>query len=268
MNHELKLIRNPHDATPNRYSASGIRHPVSGIQHPAFRIRHPASGIQYSKSGFTLMEILLAFLILSVVVTTILGSFNAVFSTTDTLESSAKYYDMAKNCLNRMKIDLEGLYVIQPPFYKKPDFDDPPDDYRFVGTNAEAGGTGFAQLRFTSRAHIPFEADNRRGIAEIIYYVQARSDGEMVLKRSDHLYPYPPFEEKGSDPVLCRYVKSLSFKYFDAEGEESDTWHSDEEDYDHATPTAVNILLEIGDESEAVAFETTVKLVVHRNKLK
>ncbi len=213
------------------------------------------------------MEILLAFLILSVVVTTILGSFNAVFSTTDTLESSAKYHDMAKNCLNRMKIDLEGLYVIQPPFYKKPDFDDPPDDYRFVGTNADVGGTGFARLRFTSRAHIPFDTGDRRGIGEIIYYVQARSDGEMVLKRSDNLYPYPAFEEKGSDPVLCRYVKSLSFKYFDAEGEESEAWNSDEEDYDHATPTAVNILLEIGNESEVVPFETTVKLVVRRNKL-
>lgn len=251
-------IQNPQSKHPQH--AKRKRYPASGI-------RHPASGILYPKFGFTLMEILLAFLILSIVVTTILGSFDAVFSTTDTLGSSAKYYDMAKNCLNRMKIDLEGLYVSQPPFYKKPDFDDPPDDYRFVGSTAEADGTGFAELRFTSRAHIPFDTGTRGGIAEIIYYVQARTDGEMVLNRSDHLYPYPPFEQKGSDPVLCRYVKSLAFKYLDAEGEESDAWNSDEADYEHATPTAVKILLEVGNDSEMFAFETTVNLVARRNKL-
>ncbi len=240
-------------ATRNRYLASGIQNPVSSIQHP--------------ETGFTLMEILLAFLILSIVVTTILGSFNAVFSTTDTLDNSGKYYDMAKSCLNRMKTDLEALYVAQPPFYKKPEFDDPPDNYRFVGSTEDAGGIGFAKLRFTSRAHIPFDSADRGGIAEIVYYVQAKNDGQMLLKRADHLYPYPEFEEKGSDPVLCRHVKSLAFKYFDTDGEESETWNSDEDDFDHATPTAVGILLEIGTESETVAFETTVKLPVHRKKV-
>ena len=213
------------------------------------------------------MEILLAFLILSIVITAILGSFNAVFSTIDTLENSSKYFDMAKNCLNRMRLDLEGLHVTQPPFYKKPEFDDPPDDYRFVGSIADVGGIGFAGLRFTSSAHIPFDSGNRGGIAEIVYYVQAKNDGQMVLKRADHLYPYPSFEEKGSDPVLCRYVKSLAFKFYDTEGEESEEWNSDGGDYDHATPTAVGIILEIGNASETFAFETTVKLAVYRKKL-
>lgn len=230
-------------------------------------IQFPGSRGQPAESGFTLLEILLAFLILSIVVTTILGSFNAVFSTTDTLENSGNYYNMAKSCLNRMKIDLEALYVTQPPFYKKPEFDDPPDNYRFVGSMEDIDGTSIASLRFASRAHIPFAAGDRGGIAEIVYYVQAQNDGRMVLRRSDHLYPYPQFEEKGSDPVLCRYVKSLAFKYIDADGEESETWNSDADDFDHATPTAIGIVLEIGTESETYTFETTVKLAVHRKKL-
>ena len=91
----------------------------SNPQPPA-KCQSPASSTLHPTAGFTLMEILLAFLILAIVVTTILGSFNAVFSTTETLESSGNYYDMAKNCLNRMSLDLAALYVIQPPFYKKP----------------------------------------------------------------------------------------------------------------------------------------------------
>jgi len=237
-----------------------LRHAPCAMRRPATRNTHPAS-------GFTLLEILLAFLILAIVVSTILGSFNAVFSTTDTLENSGKYYVMAKNCLNRMTLDLAALYVTQPPFYKKPEFDDPPDPYRIVGSNVDIGGIGFASLRFTSRAHIALDNSSRGGIAEIVYYVQTRTDGQHVLKRADHLFPYPPFEEKGADPVLCQHVKSLAFKYYDTEGEESEEWNSDTDDYDHATPTAIGIQLEIGTETESYNFETTVRLAVHRKKL-
>jgi general secretion pathway protein J len=247
--------------------ATGRQHPATRNRQPATRKLHPASCVKYSTAGFTLMEILLAFLILAIVMTAIIGSFNAVFSTTDTLENSSKYYDMARNCLNRMTLDLAALYVSQPPFYKKPEFDDPPDPYRIAGSVVDVGGTGFATLRFTSSAHIPLDKSNRSGIAEIIYYVQAKTDGQLELKRADHLYPYPPFEEKGSDPVLCRYVKSLAFKYYNAAGEESDEWNSDTDDNDHATPTAIGIQLEIGNESQSYAFETAVQLAVHREKI-
>ena len=217
--------------------------------------------------GFTLMEILLAFLILGIVVTTILASFNAVFSSTDSLKSSSRYFDMAKNSLSRMTLDLEALYVSERPLYKPPEFDDPPDSYRIVGSNTEIGGTSFANIRFTSRAHIPLNKSKSNGIAEIVYYVQAKNDGRIVLKRADHLYPYPPFEEQGGDPILCEYVKSLAFKYYDSEGTESEEWNSDSEEYGHATPTAIGIQLEIGNESTSYTFETTVRLVVHRKKI-
>jgi general secretion pathway protein J len=136
-----------------------------------------------------------------------------------------------------------------------------------VGSAGDADGTGFAGLRFTSRAHISLDNSNRGGISEIIYYIQEKTDGQLVLKRADNLYPYPPFEENSSDPVLCRYVKSLAFKFYDTEGEEFESWNSDEDDYDHATPTAIGIQLEIGNETESFAFETTVRMPVHRNKI-
>jgi general secretion pathway protein J len=218
-------------------------------------------------AGFTLVEILLAFLILGMVVTTILASFNAVFSTTDTLNNTGRYYDMAKNCLNRMTLDLEALYVRQPPLYKKPEFDDPPDLYRLVGSTQDLGGTSFANIRFTSSAHIPFAKIKRDGIAEIVYYVQAKNDDQMALKRADHLYPYPEFEEKGGDPVLCNNLKSLVFKYYDAEGSEFDEWNSDSDEYGYATPAAISIQLEIGNETTSYDFETTVRLAVRRGKI-
>jgi len=247
----------------------GIQRPVSSIQRPATSDQQPATSNQRpaTSNGFTLMEILLAFLILGIVMTTIMASFNAVFSTTDTLNNSSRHYDMAKNCLNRMTLDLAALYVRQPPLYKKPEFDDPPDPYRLVGSTTDVGGTSFAAIRFTSSAHIPLEKSKRNGIAEIIYYVQAKNNGQIVLKRADHLYPYPEFEEKGGDPVLCNNLKSLAFKYFDADGSEFDEWDSDSNEYGYAIPTAVSIQLEIGNETTSYDFETTVRLAVHRQKI-
>jgi general secretion pathway protein J len=214
-----------------------------------------------------LLEILRAFLILGIVVTTILASFNAVFSTTDTLKNSSRYYDMAKNCLNRMTLDLGALYIIQPPLYKQPNFDDLPDPYRIVGSSNEIGGTSFANVRFASNAHIPLNKSIKRGVAEIVYYVQGKDDDQPVLRRADHLYPYPPFEENSGDPVLSEHVKSLAFKYYDSEGSEFEEWNSDSDEYGYATPAAIGIQLEIGDESVSYNFETTVRLAVNREKI-
>jgi len=257
-----------------RFKISSIKHPGSsiGLQHSS--IRHPRSSCPqrgarnpHPGAGFTLMEVLLAFLILGILVTAILGSFNAVFSTTDTLENSGQYYEMAKTCLNRITLDLDAVFVTQPPLYKKREFDAPPDPYRIVGGNSDVSGTGFASLRFASSAHIPLDNVNRAGIAEIIYYVHAKNDGRLVLKRADHLYPYPPFEERSGDPVLCQDVKSLAFRYYNAEGDASEEWDSDSDQTGYATPTAVGIQLEIGNESKSYTFETTVRLAVYRKKI-
>ncbi len=276
MIYELITYGHKKPVTSIQRPVSSIQNRGSSIEYPEFRIQNRVSSIARPETsnqqpatsdGFTLLEILLSFLILGIVMTTIMASFNAVFSTTDTLKNSSQYFEMAKNCLNRMTRDFEALYVQQSPLYKPPDFDDPPDPYRIVGSTTDVGGTSFATIRFTSSAHIPLDNNKRDGIAEIIYYVQAKNDGQLVLKRADHLYPYPPFEEKGGDPVLCIYLKSLVLMYLDAEDSESDEWDSDSDEYGYATPAAVRIQLEVGNETTSYDFETTIRLAVHRQKI-
>jgi general secretion pathway protein J len=227
---------------------------------------HITLNTRYSKYGFTLMEVMLAIFILGIVVTTILASFNSVFSTTEALDSDADIYEMAKNCMKRMTRDLGSIHIAQRPLYKPPGFDDPPDQYRIVGTTKDIGGTSFAELRFTSRAHVRLEKSLVDGIAEIIFYVQAKDKDHLVLKRSDRLFPYPPFEEKGSDPVLCKYLKSFEFKYYDQEGTEFDVWNSDSDEFGYATPAAIGIKLELANKSVSHTFETLVSLPVFREK--
>ena len=229
-------------------------------QKPGARSQHAAA------KGFTLMEVLVAIAILAIVVTTILASFNSVFSTTEVLDESADIYEMAKNCLKRMTIDLESIHIAQRPIYKPPELDQPPDPYRLVASAKDIDGTGFAQIRFASRAHVPLEKSFKAGIAEIIYYVQAKEDGLPVLKRADNLYPYPEFEERGSDPVLSKYVKSLAFKFYDSEGTEFDVWDSDSDEFGYAAPAAIAVKLELAGKTAAHTFETMVSLPISREK--
>jgi general secretion pathway protein J len=220
-----------------------------------------------SERGFTLVELMLAMLILGLVVTTVLVSYNSVFSTTQELEVSSDIYELAKNCLRQMTLDLESIYIAQPPIYRKPEFDDEPDDFRVEGLAEDLSGTGFAQLRFTSRAHLPLENIQRHGIAEIVYYVQTKESGSQVLKRSDNLYPYPEFEEKGTDPTLCEHVKSLAFTFLDEEGSDNNSWDSESDSFEYATPRAIGIELELGDETRSHKFKTLVHLPVYRQNM-
>jgi general secretion pathway protein J len=221
--------------------------------------------------GFTLFEILIAIFIFGIVMTTIFGSFIAVFSNTDAIFDGINDYDMAKNCLNRMITDLQTVHISPGEIYMRPEFDDPPDPYRIVGDTGYAGNGSFSRLRFTSRSHLPLENNMQKGIAEIVYYVRNRGDNENILTRADSLFPYKrfegkAFEENPGDPILCEKVRSLAFKYYDEEGTEYDHWDSESEEFKYATPRAVSIKLEFGDDSSSLLFETMVHLPVYREK--
>ena len=228
--------------------------------------------IQHSKLkienyyGFTLVEILLAIFIFAILVTTLFGSFNFLSSKSGVFGEDIAPFEMAKNCLNRMTIDLQSLYVSTSPMYSPPDFDDPPDPYRMVGDAALEGNNSFSRLRFTSLAHLPMGKNKDNGIAEIVYYVQETEDKNFVLKRSDRLYIFEQHEEKKRDPILCEGVKTLTFTYYDREGTKYDLWDSDSKEFKYATPVAIAIKLELGDDSSSMLFETTVSLPVIREE--
>ena len=225
------------------------------------------TNIKIQKSfGFTLLEIMISIFIFAIVVTTVFGSYNFVLSNSATIDKAISSYKMGQNCLNRMIVDLESIYVCLPPAYSPPDFDDPPDPYRIAGDISDTDGAAFSKLRFTSLAHVPFQHEPQSKIPEIVYYVQARGENDFALRRADNICSNKPFEEKKSDPVLCENVKSLTFIYYDQEGAEYENWDSDLEQFGHATPAAIGIKLEIGNDADYQLFETMVALPVHRKK--
>ena len=216
--------------------------------------------------GFTLLEILISIFIFAIIITTVFGSYNFVLSNSKTIDKIISSCEMGQNCLNRMIVDLESIHICLAPAYSPPDFDDPPDPYRIAGDISDTDGAAFSRLRFASLAHVAFQHEPQSKIPEIVYYVKARSENDFVLRRADNICSDKPFEEKKSDPVLCENVKSLTFIYYDQKGDEYENWDSDLEQFGHATPAAIGIKLEIGNDSDSQLFETMVALPVHRKK--
>jgi general secretion pathway protein J len=216
------------------------------------------------RSGFTLLEIMVAIFIFAVVITTVFGSFRAVFSSTDAVSSDVAIFESARICLGRMATDLENLIVSDYPRYRKPAFNDPPDPYRLVGDTTDVAGSSFGRLRFASLAHLSFNRDPRQGVCRIAYYVDQRDDESIVLRRADHLYPFPDFEESEDDPILCDNLLALEFEYLNADDEMNDRWDSESDDTDYATPRLVEIRLTVGTPSRPKLFTTRVSLHVYR----
>ncbi|BBO67444.1 hypothetical protein DSCA_13740 [Desulfosarcina alkanivorans] len=217
-----------------------------------------------SASGFTLMEILVAIFIFALLITTIFGSFRAVFSSADAVGGDVAVFASARTCLGRMATDLSGLYISDYPRYAKPEFNEPEDPYRFVGDVSDLAGSSFGLLQFASLAHLPINRDYRQGVGRIVYYVVQQPDESLVLRRADHLYPFPEFEPSEDDPILCDRLLALEFEYMDADGESSDRWDSESADTEYATPRSVAVRLTVGQPSRPTTFSTRIPLHVYR----
>lgn len=220
-----------------------------------------------NRHGFTLIEILVAMFLFFMLLTMLFGSFRVLTSSSSALSSGSLRFEMAQGCLNRIVTDVEAIYVSQPPAYKKPEMGESPDPYRVRGDTGYMGGNSFSRLRFTSLSHVSFgKHQQREGIAEIIYYVNALDDGEYVLRRSDRLYPHEDFEENNTDPIVCKNVQGFAVTYFDGDGRDTESWDSESSEFNFSTPRSIGISLKVGDEDAPSFFGTRVYIAVYREK--
>ena len=218
-------------------------------------------------SGFTLIEVLLAILILSLLTLTVYGSFNRVLSDVKAIDEDLMFHEAATSCFFRIEDDLQSIHLAMPPLYSPPEMGKDPDPYRVIGDNSDVTGSSFGRLRFTSSAHIPLDKTSQGGIAEIVYYVEALGDDQYVLRRADRVDYESDWEPNRYDPVLCEHITSLKFTYYDQEGDEYEFWDSEDDEYGYATPSAIGIEIEIGMSGMTFAFKTSVTMPAFREKL-
>lgn len=194
--------------------------------------------------GFTLLELLIAITMLVIVLTTLYGSYRSTLSRNPEIENEIRFRETARVALNQMLSDLGAFYVIPSGEYQLPQSTDTQNPYCFMAENQTIGRKTFPRLVFPSFYQLQL-GDKQQDIVRIVYYVQQSADGSLVLRRSETSHPYRSFKENAADPVLCTGMRFLQYSFYDIKGNEFQHWNSDSADFNHQTPVAMHIRLEL-----------------------
>lgn len=217
-----------------------------------------------SHRGFTLIEILIAVTIFSVLILTVFSSFRTFLTSSHAVKRRVDADRMAGPCLQQIGRDMESLFVLPVPRYSPPGIHTPPDPFRMTGSETAAGDGVFSRLSFASLNHVPLGPDKRAGVGKIVYYVRPNSGGGYDLCRSDRLGVRAEAESSCTDPVLLRDVIGFDCRFVDAEGNEHRYWDTDSEEFQYQYPHHMDILLSFRVDGMTGKAGTSIRLPVGR----
>ncbi len=232
----------------------------------------PAGGLNRSAGrgdGFTLLEVLLAMVMLALVVSMIAVALSGSMQVIDATGEQGEIFHRARIAMARISDDLASAVLT--------------GDVDFTGVRQEGRDGQEDLLRFASMAHVVFAPEKQPpGMGLISYRVvpDREAEGMSVLLRRDRLYR--PGEEPDPDGpapdrfLLCDRLRSVRFTYIDAKGEEHEQWDTRKADTapdrKRRLPAAVTCRLEFWldrEEETSLTFTTTVLLpagMIHAEK--
>jgi len=193
-----------------------------------------------NQKGFTLMEILIAMFILTIVMSIIYASYTTTFRNIEETEYQAEIYDMTRTVMARISEDLESAYIYVVPENPNTDNANIPASF-FKGNESTFSGRSADSVSFSSRAHLDFKEDGENtGRANIAYYTKESDDNEtLILYRSDSAEFEEAIQDGEGGLILCEDLYSVDFQFYDTDGEEYETWDSTDESFKNVMPVMV-----------------------------
>ena len=218
--------------------------------------------------GFTLLEILIALAIFSIIITAIYTSYTGTFKVIDETESQTEIYRIARITMERMLEDLESVYI--PKSIEGGQSEgEVAESFQFLGEDRFINGKDADILRFVSRAEVGLnEQEQDTGIWEIIYLTKESDNGEgLVIYRGDKpmFQQVSDIEDESSSLILCEKLESVNFTYYDKDNEALEGWDSTSIDLKNKVPKMVSIALEfanISSPENPIKFITNLSLPI------
>ncbi|MCK9274984.1 MAG: type II secretion system GspH family protein [Syntrophales bacterium] len=173
------------------------------------------------RRGFTLLEILLAIVIMGIVLATVYGAYTATFRIVGDTDYADEIYGMARTAFEQITRDLESACSFEGAF-------------TFVSEEQDMGEHLFMSLRFISSRHLGFHGKDG-GIAEISYYTVNEDDQGYLLVRKDELLQRKEAQEEeyGEEFLsseggygICTNIKEVKWFFWDVRGEKYEKWDS------------------------------------------
>jgi prepilin-type N-terminal cleavage/methylation domain-containing protein len=216
------------------------------------------------ESGFTLLEIMLAVLILGLVVSMVTVSLSGSIKAIDVTMKQGQLYYRAQIAMERISEDLTSALLTS--------------DMEFIGEQGSGNDDQSVLLSFSSMAHLVLNPENDEpGMGRISYALQADQnhdghDGHLLLLRSDTLQrPTEDGKESGEVEafILADQLRSVTFTFLDHLGEKQESWDTTvqagdkEAETERRLPAAVTCRLEFWineDEEQTLFLQTSVLL--------
>jgi prepilin-type N-terminal cleavage/methylation domain-containing protein len=209
--------------------------------------------------GFTLVEIMIAILILGLVLSTVYVAYSSTMKIVRDIEYESNLYKIARTAMDRMIKDLSSLQLASGSFDLRAE--------KKTLSNRE-----FYVLSFWSASHLAFGENESEGRPAAISYYVTEDEGQGIfsLWRSDLAGAKPSLQKNISGGfVVCQNIASWSLRFYDSAGTELESWDSSSLSAEQKgkAPVAVKIqlaLVNINDKEKPYKFMTKVFLPVKK----
>jgi|GEM_PF-2915477 len=212
-----------------------------------------------TQQGLTLLEILVAMLIFSIILGVVYSTFFGSSKTASLLESNEDVYQTARSFLGMISLELRALYY------------DPASGLGLAGVNKEADGDAVDEIYFISSSHHRKSPEAREGeIAEIGYFFDVdQIKGKKQLIKSVDSTVDSDIKKGGTLMFLTDQLKSLNIKYYKKDTKEwLDEWNTEPQQQasqQQQLPDEIQIELSVTDDKEhETKFRETIQPVLRR----
>ena len=214
-----------------------------------------------SENGFTLVEVLIAVVIFSIIMLSLFSSFRLFISSTHIIKEKLSEVDQIMGVFKQIRADIETIFILQPPRYSKPLFDSEPDPYGFKGSDSK--------FRFSSFNNTHYSQGFDKGIVKLVYYLRPckNNDNFDLCRKQIFISDSDPQSESETscyDPVVIQQIAGIKISYIDFNGDAHDFWDSESSEYEYKFPAAVSFELTLIGKDRKTKIESSISLPVKR----
>lgn len=178
----------------------------------AFKITHKGTSFR----GFTLIEVMVATVLLGMMGGGLMMSINSSIKAKDMVEEISGRYQVVRQAMSRMAREISMAYLSKHINVSEPAF-----VTQFKGKKDS--------LFFSAFGYVVRQKDAKQSDQQVIgFFLATDKDGHQSLMRRVHPNLNLDVEKGGRSQVLCPKVSKLEFSYFDSRFEKWDeTWIAD-----------------------------------------
>ena len=194
-------------------------------------------------NGFTLIEVLIAISIISIIIGALYGVYISNVKGIQITQQNSSIYQTARAVLDRMKKDLECAYLSSKVSKKSA--------LGMISEDKEIEGSPADRIDFTALTHIYSKQDNlTTDLCEVGYFLKKDPDTNLfILYRRDSGIVDTDLCHGGRIDELAYMVKGFDLEFIDKQGDRFKYWNSLKGVHKNELPSLIKIKLILSDKN-------------------